>query len=341
MLKRNVLHIDAPFAFEAGGSIPSMDILYYTSDRERRPGDKVVWVCHALTGNADPTDWWPDMVGEGKLFDPSEVFVVCVSMLGSAYGLCGPAATNPSTGKPWLLDFPKITIRDMVRAIIKVREHLGIESIDVLLGPSIGGFQASEWALAEPERIKNLVLIATSVRALPWLVAFNESQRMAMLADRSFKEAKDLNGGLDGLRCARSIALISYRSSEGYNRTQPEKDPDFLFADRAASYQRYQGEKLVTRGFDAYSYWYLTYALDSMNIGRGRGGEAAALSGIKAACTVVSISTDGIFPPNHGREFASLIPGASFHEIDSAFGHDGFFIENERLTKIIEPILNK
>lgn len=238
-MKRHVLHHTGRFEFESGGYLDSMDLVYHTSDREYTPGEKVVWVCHALTGNSNPEDWWPTMVGKDLLFDPDKVYVVCVSMLCSPYGECGPATVNPATGKPYFLDFPKTTVRDIVAANILVRKHLGIEKIDLMLGPSIGGFQTLEWVIMEPDVVEQAVFLATAVRGTPYMTAFNESQRMALLADPTFMAAEDIHGGEAGLKCARSIALISYRTFTGYNLTQAEPEDDTLFADRAASYQRY------------------------------------------------------------------------------------------------------
>ena len=337
-MKEHRLHIDTPFEFEAGGRLPSLELVYHTSGRAYRQGEPVIWICHALTGNSDPQDWWPGMVGPGRLFDPDRYYIVCAGMLCSPYGPTGPAAVNPGTGRPYLLDFPKTTVRDMVRAEILVREHLGIGQIDLMIGPSIGGFQALEWAVMEPERIGSVVFLATATRVTPFMTAFNESQRMALLADPSFLEARDITGGRAGLACARSIALLSYRTFEGYNLTQQDRETDTLFANRACSYQRYQGEKLVRR-FDAYSYWYLTLALDSQNIGRGRGGVENALSRIRARSHVISIDSDMLFPPSHGRATAAAIDGAEYHELGSLFGHDGFLVENDALEKILEPIL--
>ena len=340
MMRRCQHTFPGRFDFEAGGHMDDITLVYHTSDRELTPSDKVVWVCHALTGNSNPEDWWPGLLGDGKLFDPQKYFIVCVSMLGSPYGACCPATVNPATGKPYLLDFPKTTVRDMVRAANMVRQHLGIERIDMMLGPSIGGFQALEWAIMEPDVVKNVVFLATSMRATPYLTAFNESQRMALRADPTFLQAQSIDGGREGLKCARSIALISYRTSMGYNTTQAETDDDVIFADRAASYQRYQGEKLVRRDFDAYSYWYLSYALDSMNVGRGRGGVQKALSTVKAFCKVICISTDQIFPPEPLHEAAKALPDSTYDEIESIFGHDGFLIENDRLITLLKPLLD-
>lgn len=340
-MKARSFRIEEPFRFEAGGEIRGLELLCHTPDRAYRPGEPVVWICHALTGNSDPGDWWPQLAGPGKLLDPDKYYIVCAAMLCSPYGAAGPAATDPATGRPYLLDFPRVTVRDIAAAGILVRRRLGIERIDLLIGPSIGGFQAIEWAILEPEAVREAVFLATSARVSPFLTAFNESQRLALLADPSFRAAESLAGGQAGLACARSIALLSYRTWAGYNATQAETEEDTLFAGRAASYQRYQGEKLLRRHFDAYSYWYLSHALDSMNAGRGRGGVEAALSRVRAHCTVIGIDSDMLFPPADGRAVAAALPSAEYREIRSAFGHDGFLIENDQLTAILQPLLEK
>lgn len=338
MMIQQHLSVEQPFELEAGGVLPRLDLVFHTSAGSPA-GRRVVWICHALTANSDVEQWWPQMAGPGKFIDTDKDFVVCVNILGSPYGSSGPASINPKTGKPYLLDFPKITIRDIVRTFSFVRNHLGIGSIDLLIGSSIGGFQALEWAVAEPELIKSAVFMATAPRVSPWLSASAEAQRMALEADPSFRQAADLSGGAAGLRCARAQALISYRSFEGYRLTQSEPDADCLFAGRAASYERHQGDKLVARGFDAYSYLRLCDELDSHNLGRARGGVDAALSGIKAKSLVISITSDGLFPPEEGRQWAACIPGAQFKTIGSEFGHDGFLLETEQICKAISSFL--
>ena len=317
---------------EAGGVLKGAHLVFHTSEQRRGRG---VWICHALTANSNPEDWWPEMVGAGRTIDPEKDFVVCVNMLGSAYGSESPARINPATGKPWMLDFPRITIRDSVSAFIAVRKHLGIEKIDLLIGASNGGFNAIEWAVTEPARIVRALFLCTAPRISPFLGATVEAQRMALEADPTFREAKDLHGGAAGLKCARAQALISYRSFKGYGRTQAEEDPDTLFAGRVASYERYQGEKLVRRNFDAYCYYTQCNALDSHNVGRGRGGVQKALGTIKAACTIVAVDTDQIFPPAESQEWSAWIPGAEYLEISSDFGHDGFLLEIAKLSAII------
>lgn len=328
------------FEFEAGGSLPGITVAYHCSDRPYAKGDKVVWITHALTANSDPEEWWPQLVGPGKLFDSEKYFVICANMLTSPYGSSGPASTNPETGKPFYFDFPKTTVRDIVRAMILLRKALGIETIDFIVGGSIGGFQAVEWAIMEPEVIKQAVFLATCARVNAWDTAGLECQRLALEADQTFRACESLDGGAAGLKCARAQALMTYRSFAGYVLTQSEKEVDTLFADRAASYERYQGDKLVKR-FDAYSYWYLTYAVDSHNVGRGRGGVEAALATIKADSCVICIDSDGMFPTVEQEPFAKAIPGCGYYVINSAFGHDGFLLENAQLTAILEPRLTK
>ena len=329
--------LTARLELEAGGILPAARIVYHTSS-EGWDGKPVVWICHALTANSDPEDWWPEMVGPGKGIDTDRFFVVCVNMLGSPYGSEGPARINPETGKLWLLDFPRVTVRDMIKATTEVRKYLGINRIFLLIGSSIGGFQALEWAITEPSIFEHCVFIATAPRISPYFTAMNEAQRMAIEADQSFRAAKDLSGGAAGLRCARAQGLISYRSYEGYRLTQWEEDPDTLFAGRAASYERYQGEKLVRRSFDAYSYYTLSYALDSHNVGRGRGGVAKALDTIKAHSIIITIDSDNLFPVEESRVWNKMVPGAEYIEISSRFGHDGFLLETERLTEILRKL---
>ena len=336
-MQRHSLILDQPFSLEAGGVLPRLELVYHTSPRAYRPGDRVIWICHALTASSDAEDWWPGLVGPGKEFDTERDFVVCVNILGSPYGSTGPSSIDPETGRPWLLRFPDLTIRDFVRSSILVRKHLGIEKIDLLAGASTGGFQVLEWCVMEPDVIRRAAIIATDARVTPYLTAFDTAQQMALEADPSFREAADRQGGTNGLRCARAIAMISYRSYDGYNSTQSELDPDQLFAERCASYQRYQGKKLSDR-FDAYSYASLVRACESNNLGRGRGGVEAALSSIRARCAVICIESDSLFPPRTMRKLADDIPQATYHEIASAFGHDGFLLENEQLSTIFSAL---
>ena len=335
-------HHNGRFLLESGEHLDGLTVRYHCSDIPYKgPGDgrKVVWICHAFTANSDPQDWWPDLVGPGKIIDPEKYFVICVNMLGSPYGSTSSASVKPGTDRPYYFDFPKITVRDIVNANILVRKHVGVERIDLMIGGSIGGFQALEWMVMEPEIMKRSLVSACGARVTPWVTAYNESQRMALEADPTFRECKSLKGGQAGLRCARAIALISYRNYICYNESQSESDPDKLFADKVCSYQQYQGKKLIDR-FDAYSYYCLTYSLDSHNIGRGRGGVEAALKRIKADTVIVGIDSDNLFPVEEQKFMAEHIDRAMYAEIKSKYGHDGFLIESGPLGNILQQMLD-
>jgi len=322
------------FELESGQVLRGLEIGFHTYGRLNKNRDNVVWVCHALTANSDVFDWWKGMVGPNDYFNPDEHFIVCANVVGSAYGTTSPLSINPVTGQPYYLAFPQITVRDMVKAHQLLAKHLEISKIDVLIGGSLGGQQAVEWAIMEPDFIKNLVLIASNARHSPWGIAFNESQRLAISADRTFY-AGSPEGGKKGLKAARSIALLSYRSYKAYNISQQEEQDNLTDGYRASSYQSYQGEKLVNR-FNAYSYWYLGKTMDSHNVGRNRNGVEKALSLIKARTLVIGIKSDVLFPIDEQQYLFKHIPKSALAEIDSFYGHDGFLIETETLTTIIK-----
>ena len=163
-MKQHTYRIDGGFSFEAGGSVSTLQVGYHTSPYEYKKGMKVIWICHALTADSNAEDWWSALVGPGKLFDTDKYFIVCGNMLGSCYGSSGPSSIDPETGKPYYFSFPKVTVRDIVRALDAVREHIGIEHIDLLVGASIGGFQALEWSVMKPELFSHSVYIATTSR---------------------------------------------------------------------------------------------------------------------------------------------------------------------------------
>lgn len=335
-MEKRVFRYGKPLALEGGETLQEVEICYHIS-REFNPaaagdGKKVIWITHALTANSDPCDWWDTLVGEGKFFDPRKYTIICANILGSCYGSTSPCSINPATGKPYHLEFPKITVRDVATCHNLLLEHLGIGQIDLLTGGSVGGHQALEMSIMFPHKIKNMVLLACNCRFTPWGSAFNESMRMALYADPTFEQGL---GGKAGLAAARSIALISYRSFEGYNTTQFESDEDCMFPQRAASYQRYQGKKLVDR-FDAYSYLSMLNLTDSHNVGRKRGGVEKALGMVKANTVCIGIDSDGLFPVEEQKFMAEHIPGARYREITSAFGHDGFLLEWKQIKEIIE-----
>ena len=331
---------DKPFELECGTVLPSLTIAYDTFGELNSERSNVIWVCHALTANSDVADWWPHTVEEGCFLDPAKYFTVCANFLGSHYGTTGPLSVNPATGEPWYGDFPKVTVRDMVRAHQLLAEHLGIERVKLLIGSSIGGFQCLEWSVMQPDFAENAAFIATTPRTKPWASAFNESQRMAIEGDPTFGE-RSAEAGLNGMATARSIALLSYRGGMAYDKTQEDENPDDVgFERRVLSYQRYQGEKLRRR-FNAYSYYRLSQAVDSHNLGRGRGSVEEVLQRIKAKSLVVAITSDILFPPSDHTVMVENIPNVEYHLIDSDFGHDGFLVEHKQLNDIILNFLKE
>lgn len=327
------------FKLENGKKLRGLEIAYQTYGRLNAKKDNVIWACHALTANSDVLDWWKGLFGKNSLFNPEEHFIVCANVLGSHYGSTSPLSSNPATGQPYYLAFPEFTIRDIVNGHRLLAADLGIGNIRVLIGGSLGGQQAAEWAIMEPKVIENLILVATNAAHSPWGIAFNESQRLALTADRTFY-AQRPDGGQKGLKTARSIALLSYRTYEAYNSTQLESVNEKTDGFRASSYQNYQGEKLVNR-FNAYSYYYLSKAMDSHNVGRGRQSITEALAQIKANTMVIGIENDLLFPISEQQYLAAHIKDAEFYVVNSAYGHDGFLIETDALTNIISNFLKE
>ncbi len=327
------------FQLESGKCLPEIEIAYTTYGQLNEDKSNIVWVCHAFTANSDPAEWWPGMVGEGLTFDPGKHFIVCANILGSEYGTTGPLSINPETGKSYYREFPFITVRDIVKAHQILADHLIIDRIHILTGASVGGHQAVEWAIMQPQRVKNLILIATNARFSPWGIAFGASQRMAIEADPTYYEDKP-KGGAKGLETARSIALLSYRNSLAYNKTQAELSDNVHQNYKAESYQRYQGQKLKDR-FNAYSYYTISKVLDSHNVGRNRDGLKNALAQITASTLVIGINSDILFLPEEQNELKKYIEGATQKMIDSDYGHDGFLLEYETISEIVRKFIHK
>ena len=332
MLKNCTYRSENPFQLENGEWLPALELAYTTYGTLNETKSNVVWVCHAFTGNANPSDWWSGLIGEKRYFNPSKDFIVCVNVLGSHYGTTNALSINPLTSEPYFHSFPFVTIRDVVKTFDLVRKHLGIERIAYLLGGSLGGQQAAEWAILQPKLIDRMILFSTNAVHSPWGIAFNESQRMAIAADPTWN-ASHPKAGMEGLKVARSIALLSYRNYETYNRTQSRDEGQIDFF-RANTYQNYQGEKIQKR-FNAFSYWTLTKMFDSHDVGRGRGGVAAALAKIQAKTLIIGITSDVLFPPKEQADMAKYINEATYREIESTYGHDGFLIEFDQMSTAI------
>jgi len=347
-----------PIVLESGAALPGYHLTYTTYGKLNDAGDNVVWIFHAFTANSDPGEWWPGLVGTGRLFDPAEYFIVCVNMPGSCYGSIGPLDKNPRTRKPYYHDFPFFTTRDMVHAFWPLKEYLGIEKIHIGIGGSMGGQQLLEWAIEQPELFRYIFPISTNAQHSPWGIAFNTAQRMAIEADSTWKE-KTEKAGIEGMRAARATALLSYRHYDTYLKMQP-RTAGFLAGvttgettaaakgettgtgvgpeERAACYQRHQGEKLVRR-FSPFSYYKLSQSMDSHDVSRGRTSLEKALKQIRAKTLVIGIESDMLFPLHEQQFLASQIPGASFELISSLYGHDGFLLESEQIGKLIREFM--
>lgn len=315
--KSSVLKVEEPIVLECGDTLQNIRISYTTFGELNEDKSNLVWVFHALTANGNPSEWWPEIVGQGKVVNPEKYFIVCANMLGSCYGSTGPKSMN----------FPLVTIRDMVKCHRILHQALDLGKIYLGIGGSMGGQQLLEWAVEEPELFENIVPLATNAFHSPWGIAFNEAQRMAL---ENIDSAR-------GLEAARAIAMLSYRHYNTYGNTQ--KDVDQRWDNfSASSYQRYQGEKLRKR-FSVESYYFLSKAMDSHHVGRHFVSAEAALRGIKAKTLIIGITTDILFPPSEQEYLAKHIPNADLVIIESNYGHDGFLTEASQITKLVEAFL--
>jgi homoserine O-acetyltransferase len=322
---------------ESGLTLKNVEVAYHTFGKLNSDSSNVVWICHALTANSNPYEWWPKICGSEGFFNEKDHFIICANILGSCYGTTGPL-TEDENGNKYYDYFPLVTTRDMAKLHNKLREGLQINRIKILIGASLGGQQALEWAIEYPSIFEQLILIATNAKHSPYGIAFNESQRLAIKADSSFGKKED-SAGKAGLIAARSIALLSYRSYEGYAISQNEENDDLLNNYKASSYQRYQGIKLSER-FNAYSYVTLTQAMDAHNVGRNRNGIKNALSRITAKTLIIGINSDVLFPKEEQKFLRNHIAGSRFQLIDSIYGHDGFLIEYQALIEQFKIFLN-
>ena len=334
-INTNTYEVEGAFQLESGKQIHGLHLTYTTIGKLTATKDNVVWIFQAMTANSNPAEWWPGMVGEGKFFDPEKFFIICVNMPGSCYGSTGPLDINPETGKPFYKSFPFFTSLDIARSFQLIKNSLGIEKIFMGIGGSMGGQQLLSWACMEPTLFQYIVPIATNAYHSPWGKAFNASQRMCIEIDPTWNE-DDEDAGKEGLKVARSIALISYRHYDTYGNTQQDEFTHYENF-RSESYQRYQGEKLAKR-FNAYSYYMLTKTMDSHHLGRGDVDACEKLAQIKSRCLVIGISSDILFPVSEQQFIAQHIKNASLEIIDSVYGHDGFLLENETITALLEKL---
>ena len=323
------------FALESGQGLSDIEIAYRTWGDIANAKDHAILICHALTGSADVDEWWPNIIGAGRAFDPAHDFIVCANILGSCYGTTGPATLKPGEQQRYRADFPDISVRDMVRLERVLLDELGVDMLEVVTGPSLGGMQALEWAAMYPERVGSVVPIGVGGQHSAWCIGVSEAQRMAIQADPNW------NGGYyseesppeAGLAAARMMAVCTYRSWQSFDeRFGRNRRADELY--EVQSYLRHQGQKINDR-FDANTYVTLTHAMHTHDLGRGRGEYRDVLANIWQPALVVSVSTDTLYPPHEQRALADLLPNARYVLLESAHGHDGFLIETEELGQMI------
>ncbi|MDP1763971.1 MAG: homoserine O-acetyltransferase [Sediminibacterium sp.] len=335
----NIFRSQKSFKLESGISIPDFHLAYTTYGQLNEEKNNVVWIFHALTANSDAAEWWPGLVGKNKLFDPDQYFIICVNMPGSCYGSIGPLDTDPLTGTIYYHRFPLFTTRDMIRSYQQLKNYLGIQKVFIGIGGSMGGQQLLEWAVEEPALFTYIIPLATNSFHSPWGIAFNATQRHSIENDPSWKN-KDPKAGLQGMAIAREIAILSYRNYHTYQLNQREEDTGKTGQFKSESYQQYQGKKLVKR-FNAFSYFFLSKAMDAHHIGRGRNTVEEALQTIKAGTLVISISSDLLFPPGEQQWLAEHVRNGVHIIIDSDYGHDGFLLEYDKIGKAISEFIKQ
>jgi homoserine O-acetyltransferase len=343
---------------ELGGTLGPIDVAYETWGRRSAAGDNAVLVLHALTGDshaAGPIQaghasagWWDGLIGSGRPIDTDRWWVVCPNTLGGCQGATGPASPGPD-GRPWGSRFPVITVRDQVAVEAALAGALGIVRWAAVVGGSMGGMRALEWAVSHPAMVDRLVVVACGAAATAEQIALCSAQAQAIALDPGFRggdyySAPPGSGPHRGLGLARRIGHVTYRSEAELQarfgrRPQPGEDP--LAGGRYAveSYLDHQAAKLVRR-FDANSYLVLSRTMDHHDVGRGRGGIAAALSLVQAASTIIAIDSDRLYPPNLQDELARLLPGRPrHHTVHSPLGHDGFLVETDQIGPLVAGAL--
>jgi len=329
---------------ESGEVIPDVTIAYQTFGDLNHQKSNAIFINHAMTGWSDVPAWWPGLIGPGKAFDTDKYFIVCPNVLGGCQGSTGPASIAPG-GKRWGARFPRLTIRDMVNAEFMFSDKLGIDQYLLATGPSLGGMRALEWGISHGDRVKSICSIGSSAIASGDQIGIHTIQIKAIEADPNFYGGDYYDhpqGPVAGMAIARQIAHLSYRTefemAERFGANMQE-DGSGRFA--VVSYLDHQAKKLQQR-FDANTYIRLTAAMNSHDVGRGRGGIQIALKQIKVPVLVAAIETDRLFPPRLQQEIVDLTPTAlPLEMIKSPYGHDGFLIETESVSSVIKYILGE
>jgi len=359
IVKTQVFTFDA-LKLESGEKFGPVSLAYETYGVLNKDKSNAILITHALSGDAhaaglhegaDNPGWWDEFIGPAKAFDTDKYFVICSNILGGCKGSTGPASINPKTAKPYALDFPLITINDIVNAQKRLVDHLGIEKLLSVVGGSMGGQQALSWLVNYPQNLRSVVPIATTIKHSPQQIAFNEVGRQAIMADAHWKSGNYYEGPAPskGLAVARMIGHITYMSdtsmAEKFGRAKKDVGETFKFtADfEVEGYLRYRGDNFVKR-FDANSYLYITKAMDNFDASGGRRFEDV-LEGTKVKVLVISFKSDWLYPAYQSKEIvkACKLSGVetTYCEIASTYGHDAFLLEVEEETHLIKHFLKK
>lgn len=322
---------------ESGTTFPEVDIAWKSWGSLNEKRNNVILICHALTGHAAADEWFSGLFDEGGILDPEKQFILCINVPGSCYGSTGPSSVNPRTGKSWQADFPEITIRDIVFFQQLLLDEWNIQGIELVLGGSLGGMIALEFALMD-ERVRSAALFAMGKAHSPWAIGISEAQRQAIKTDENWNDGfyDPKHPPAKGLAAARAMAMITYRAPENYEQKfgreiHPEKN---IY--QVESYLRYQGEKLVGR-FDANTYIILSKAMDSHDVSRDRGPFGDVLGALQIPLLVAGFNSDLLYPIEEQRDLANLIPNSHLAELESPYGHDAFLIEFKKLNAELKP----
>ncbi len=351
----------AALQLDCGRTLGPVQVAYETYGRLNASRDNAILVCHALSGDAHaagvhaPEDrkpgWWDSMIGPGKAFDTEKYFVICSNILGGCKGTTGPRSPNPETGRPYGLDFPMVTIGDMVRCQKRLVDHLGIDQLLSVSGGSMGGMQALQWAVTYPDKVRSVIPIATTYRLSAQGIAFDEVGRQAIFADPNWKQGAYYDGEPPdvGLALARMIGHITYLSDksmhEKFGRDLRFRDGyayDFQQEFQVESYLHHQG-RTFTKRFDANSYLYLTKAMDYFDLVSGHASLPDSLRRARAKFLIIAFTSDWLFPAYQNRQIANALRNngsdVTYVEIESDYGHDAFLLEFEEQKKLISAFL--
>lgn len=359
---RSVVLCESGMPLDSGLTVGPITVAYETYGTLSPNKDNAVLACHALSMGAHAAGWhadmkrpgwWDDMIGPGKGIDTDKYFVICSNVLGGCYGTTGPSSIDPKTGEPYGMGFPVVTIGDMVRLQAHLLDYLGIEKLLCVTGGSMGGMQALQWAVAYPQRVKSVILQATTHRHSPQQIAFNEVARQSIMADPAWKTGDyyGTEGPKLGLAVARMVGHITYLSDLGMEqkfgrklRNKEQYGYDFSSDFEVESYLRYQGKSFVER-FDANSLLYITKALDYFNLANGHHSLTEAFRDCRALFMLIAFSSDWLYPPHQMKDIAQAIRrsggDATYCELSGIYGHDSFLVEHEAQAPLVRSFLQR